>query len=339
MFEIVTGKPGDGKSHFVVRFRLLRAIECGRRIFTNIDFGDDELDSKGCLIQSTQERLRISISRYLKFSIPANAIELQYERDWWVRALQINDLKGSGLGVPRGSTIIVDEAQMIWPKSGSRFHSQKFFDFLTYHRHLDINLVFITQATTLMDDRVSDCCNEFLQVKNMWFLTTFLQNQSTVYFRQKNQPWVEPHRKTQFRFDQKIFSIYRSGFQPNQRSKRLVPAFMMVPVLGVLLMLVLWYFKGGKTYMFKGSTHISSVKIPFTPPIQSPPTTPPIIEINPSPSPISGALQQLLELERSSVHQKSGGSDELGLPGSPQTIDNSQRVVDFGPSYGTPYPL
>lgn len=278
MLEIIKGKPREGKSHFAVKYRFLTALKMGRKVYTNIDFGDDEILPDGTLIETSHARLIKELRRRLKKNIPPSSVVVNKDRDFWRKALQIEDLDGKGLGVERGSTIIIDEAQMIWPKGNSRFHSQKFFDFLTYHGHFNINIVFITQAATLMDERISDCCNEFLEIKNMWFLSTAFQNTSKVLFRQSDKRGVEPHKEISFSFDKTIFNLYRSGFELHQRQTRMLPAFMVAPVVGILILGVFMVTKGRKSYIAKGvlgsESNNTAITAPFTPETIPPPQEP-----------------------------------------------------------------
>jgi len=302
--ETYWGKIGDGKTHHLVKFRVLPALAQGRHVFTNIDFGGAFTLEDGTVLLNEEERAGALLSQYLKkdvrpfFHIVTN--------DWFKANLVLNDMDGALLKVPRGSRIIIDEAQMLFPIDGYRSADPRFFKLLTYCRHFDIDFMFATQNTALLDKRIVSTSNELIMIKNLWFLTTFFKNRYQESHHQNL--YAEPHQKKMLGFDTPIFELYKSSGSVVKRQGRAIPSFLVLPFLGLLFVFGHYVVKGHKSTFLRGSgfekrteTALPVVSVP-------PPLSSTLSEVKPLPPGHMTASQAILELRNMADYRDAPGS-------------------------------
>jgi len=112
--ELITGKIGDGKTYHTLKYRLIPALQRGRHVFTNIDFGPDQVTKDGAIISTGVDRFASAVSLYLNKD--CRPLIHQFKDESEIKSLlRLKDLKGELLQLPRGATVIIDEAQMIFP--------------------------------------------------------------------------------------------------------------------------------------------------------------------------------------------------------------------------------
>lgn len=126
---LITGKPGQGKTHFAMKKWVSEAVKEGRQVFTNID--DCNFDVQ---------------------PIPVNE---QGELDWTL--------------TPDGSLTVYDEAQRLEDIKGTRYFAwanrQKLSERpvikeIEYHRHSAKDLVYITQSPKFLHLHLLELINE-----------------------------------------------------------------------------------------------------------------------------------------------------------------------------------
>ena len=126
---LITGKPGQGKTHFAMKKWVSEALKEGRQVFTNID---------GC-----------------DFDVQPIPVNEQGELDWTL--------------TPDGSLTVYDEAQRLEDKNGFRYFAwanrQKLSDRavikeIEYHRHSAKDLVYITQSAKFLHLHLLELINE-----------------------------------------------------------------------------------------------------------------------------------------------------------------------------------
>lgn len=292
--ETYWGKIGDGKTHHIVKYRVLPALSQGRHVFCNIDFGGPLKSSSGAVLLTSEERAGLLLSQYLDKDVR------QYfhivDNEWLRQNLVLKDMDGELLQVPHGSRVIIDEAQMLFPIDGYRAANPLFFKLLTYCRHFDIDFCFVTQNPALLDKRIISTSNELIMIKNLWFLSTFFKNRYQVSHHQNL--FAEPHQKKQVSFDKSIFLLFKSSGSIVQRQSRFMPVYMVIPVFGLLLWgaNILWH--GGTLPLLKTHTAVSvpSKDLKDAPAAVQVPAAPPV-----RPSGFENVMQQVAKLESNST--------------------------------------
>lgn len=290
--ESYWGKIGDGKTHHLVKYRVLPALLQGRHVYTNIDFGGALTLADGTTLLTEEERAGALLSQYLKkdvrqfFHIVTN--------DWFKANLVLNDMDGALLKFPRGSRMIIDEAQMLFPIDGYRAADPRFFKLLTYSRHFDLDFVFATQNTALLDKRIISTSNELIMIKNLWFLSTFFKNRYQESHHQNL--YAEPHQKKQLGFDKDIFALYKSSGSVVKRQGRAVPIFMVLPLLGLVFVFAHFLYKGHKSTFLMGKGFGNGSEMPHTPLFSPLPVLPSSTTVSSSPGSLSSAQQAIEQL-------------------------------------------
>jgi zona occludens toxin len=140
--------------------------------------------------------------------------------------------------VPKGSIVIVDEAQRIFRP---RMHGAKVPDFveaLETHRHLGVDLVFITQHPMLVDANVRRLVGQHFHVVRK-FGTQF----ATIHEWGKCKEHCDKNREDsvrhEWKFDREVFGLYKSA--EVHTHKRRIP-------FKVFLLLAMPFIFGGLGY-------------------------------------------------------------------------------------------
>jgi zona occludens toxin len=146
---------------------ILPAVKKGRKVFTNID---------GLNMRE--------IGLYL--GIPETSVDITVidEHKEWREKLVLSkeDKEGKNFAFPLGSLIILDEAQEIY--NSRDFKSTRGFFTFSWHRHLGLDLVFISQSVKRMEVNIGRMANESYQVKNLGMIAGALKRRYIVNRRQ-----------------------------------------------------------------------------------------------------------------------------------------------------------
>lgn len=329
--ELITGKIGDGKTYYALKFRLIPALKNGRHVFTNIDFGPNETTNDGSIITTGVERFSRSVSLYLNKDVRSQ-IHLFKDEAEIKNMLRLKDMEGILLQLPKGSTVILDEAQMLFPAPVPGHLvpiDPLFIKWVAYVRHFDQELILITQSPTLVHKSLLGLMNENVRVKNLVFLSSFLGKQIRITYHQS--VWAEPHGGENHRFDGDIFKLYQSAMAYGVKNKRMLPSFMLLPLIGIIAwglfmttigrnnVIMRSMFPKKQTATAQGST--------LTPPPAT--STPPQVE-----TPVSSNLTAILEairaaeqptLKDSPISPDLADLDQDKLPQDPKLVNASTR--------------
>lgn len=221
MIYIYTGKIGDGKSYHVVKNELIPAVKAGRPVLTNLDIGPEHIRAIAfeCGLSPAQVKITVVDGERLKEMLQ----------------LDENDKEGKHLPIEKQTLIIVDEAQKLWRAREYKETSNNFLFLLEWHRHLGLDVVFISQDVGQMDKAIGRLCNEFLTVKNLRMLHSFVGNRYILQHRQRpGDPVVATTRGT---LDPKYFRFYRSMVNEGMRTHETTAGLSLVKVGAVVALL------------------------------------------------------------------------------------------------------
>jgi len=309
-----------GKTHHIVKTRVIPALKEGRHVFTNIDFGRDLIvDEK--IVMSAQSRAALLFSSYLKKDV--RSLLHIVGTEFFTCQLGLKDTNAELTCVPRGSRIIIDEAQNVFPVTGYKTAPENFFKLLTYCGHFDIDFCFITQNPALMDKRIISTSSELIMIKNLGLFSSFFQNGYRLSHRQSLYDY-EGYDSSLHKFDPDIFKLYKSADTVVKKKFKAVPPFMLVPVLGVFLILGFWAFKGSKSSWWGGKGYnaaISSIQAPAALPASSP-TPPPVLSSGLSLGqfrPVRDALNELTTLTAEKLPDPTQTCTYFVTPGGPRS--------------------
>ena len=144
------------------------------------------------------------------------------------------------------SLVVIDEAQMIFPKSDFRNTAQAFKDLLAWHRHVSMDFVFLTPTASTMEGYVSEICDRCYSIKNLGFITSMVGGRYVVHVREK--PRQPNYATLQGSYDKKYFGVYKSN-QGGEAFKLKVPnaigGVVAAAVLGSVLFLGLHFYSHG----------------------------------------------------------------------------------------------
>lgn len=200
MIILVTGAIGSGKTHHTIRMELLSALRDGRNVLTNID---------GLEPRRVAQYLGCKDSK--SYMDVLNRLHV-VDDDYLLRVCQLHTITGEGLEIPTKSTVIVDEAQMVWNSREFKKTGKAFIDLLAYSRHHDINFVFMTQHEKLLEVVVTRLANQFQRCENLGFLGAL----AAKGYRVKYSRGVAdaPDYSTVYHYDIPVFSLYKSSKVP-----------------------------------------------------------------------------------------------------------------------------
>lgn len=202
MINIWTGKIGDGKSYHVVKNEVIPAVKAGRPVLTNLDIGPEHIRAIAfeCGISPAEVRIRVVDGERLKQMLQ----------------LDENDKEGKHLEIEKQTLVVVDEAQKLWRAREFKETSNNFLFLLEWHRHLGLDIDFITQDVAQMDKAIGRLCNEFLTVKNLRVLNTWLGDRYVIQHREK--PGMPVIATTRGYLEPKYFRFYRSMVNEGKRT-------------------------------------------------------------------------------------------------------------------------
>jgi len=228
MNTLIYGQIGSGKTHFAVEQFVIKAIEQGRFVYTNIDFGvkwDFQISAR--------------FSEYLDKDV-SNFIKVVPETQKFLKMLELMAYDEKGSHLPFSSVVVIDEAHQIFNYLKTNFVNKQVWEFLAYARHFNIDLVFITQSPELLSKFVINLCNNFIRVEGLKNVSSLMKNKYKIYVSNSlnSQPLEERFRT----YNKDIFKLYKSYVadkdDPVFKRKNLVKGFA-VPAFGFITVILL----------------------------------------------------------------------------------------------------
>lgn len=143
---------------------------------------------------------------------------------------------------PPGAIVVLDEAQKIFRNRSMGAQPPSYVAELETHRHLGIDLVFITQHPALIDPSVRRLAgrHEHLVRINGSAAST-VHRWESVKDNCDKQAARRDSEKKRWKFDKSIYALYKSAEVHTVKS--FIPGRMkLMGVLGILLVALLWYF-------------------------------------------------------------------------------------------------
>lgn len=157
--------------------------------------------------------------------------------DW----VQLDDPK-EWAKCPPGSIVVLDEAQKIFRNRSMGAQPPQYVADLETHRHLGIDLVFITQHPALIDPsvrRLADRHEHLVRINGFQASTVHLW--PSVKDNCDKSPARRDSEKKRWNFDKSIYSLYKSAELHTVKAS--VPGRVkLLAVLAVLLAAMVWYF-------------------------------------------------------------------------------------------------
>jgi len=222
--DAIEGPIGSGKTMHVVANFLIPAVQQRRKIFTNIEGLNPREISLVSGVPMCEIRIEIVESKHA-----------------WEKMLKLDEVDREYINVQqlKNSTCIIDEAQLIWFTREYKNMSKEFFYFLTKSRHIDCDLVFITQHIENLDVAIRRLGNYFWRVSSkkvfgfLWRLT----GQYVVSLRLEADPKAPTFTSKSHRYDEKYFRCYQSAQSTEFQLKRsfsVPPIFLQLTVMIVV---------------------------------------------------------------------------------------------------------
>lgn len=236
--EFFWAKVGHGKSHHIVKARIVPGLREGRHIFTNMDFGGPLLVG-GKEVLSQEEKAGLLYSSYLGKDVRHLLHCVSGE---WVKAnLTLTETQEIFTNIPHGSRIVLDEVQNIFPIGGYKSSPEGFFRFLTKCRHHDVDFCFISQNHTLVDKRIISTASDIVMIKNAGFMSSFFKKvYHLAHFQSIHDK--KPYNTEKQMFDMDVFKLYKSADTLVKGKTRLIPSFLYFPlgVIALWAIVLLW---------------------------------------------------------------------------------------------------
>jgi len=240
MSYLVYGKKGSGKSYYAVKNFVLPHLSAGKNVYTNLDLGyHKQLDGTDLSWIPPYK-----YSDYLKKDVRGllHTFRLQDELLDKIKMDFQNDIEGKSLRIPFHSMVIIDEAHDIFDYLSVNRMDKRVYNFLSYARHFDIDIVFLTQSPMLLSKFVQGLCNYVVKIKN---LAEFgMGRKSIKVFHYQYVHSLEPDNTEIQHYDTDIFKLYRSSLCSETQVKSKIPTWLF-PLIGIF---ALWLF-----YIFNSS--------------------------------------------------------------------------------------
>jgi len=175
------GLPGSGKSFHVVKDTILKALKQGRRVFHNLPLNYDVIEGVefhiGCL-----RRKLISINQDFLLSLPEHK------------------------SILTGSLLVIDEAHETF-FSGDKIKDNELRNFWTWHRHLKMDIVVLTQDADNLAKIIKGVVALRYEFRNMSFLGFSKNYEIRQYEGMSGKVQIGIKRG---RFEKKYFPYYES---------------------------------------------------------------------------------------------------------------------------------
>jgi zona occludens toxin len=266
--DLITGKPGAGKSYEAVAFHILPALRNYRHVITNINLNREafaELDPQFPdlihIVQPTKENLRpfSEISDYQKYEL-------------------LHNDKGMG------AFFVIDESQMAIP-AGNKNTPRDVREWYALHRHAVADVVLITQSTRKLNREVTDMVRHHIQ------LTKNTSLGSTKTYRRYVRDGMNGevlHAGAVIKYNPSYFPLYQShtkkqGAEVSSKEKTIFSHWVFRYALPAIVLLLIWSFSridfDGNAALspkpVKPSIKVAQAQIPLgnsTQPLQATPT-------------------------------------------------------------------
>jgi len=223
MIILVTGAIGSGKTHNTIRHELLPALKAGRNVITNIDGLNPRRVAQYLGLQGKNSHAELSARLKL------------VNDETLLRICQLHASDGTGLEIPSKTTVIVDEAQMVWNSREFKKTGKAFIDLLAYSRHHDIDFVFMTQHAKLLEVVITRLANQFQVCQNLGFLGSLASKGYKVSYKRGLDD--RPDYTTAYTYDLSIFSLYQSSKVPEAMRSGRLPTQVWLSIGSAVLML------------------------------------------------------------------------------------------------------
>jgi len=222
------GKIGDGKTYHVLVNEVLPALRSGRKVYTNLDGLNRRLLAMH--LGKGEDELNLVILEGLEA------------------------IRNIHKTVADGSLVVIDEAQYYWDARGFKDTEKGFLNWLEYHRHHGLDIVFVTQSPKRLESAISRLSNYSFQVKNLKILGSMFARRYVIHVRQTpfDREIISSMRGS-LRKD--IFPLYRSAIIHGKKIK-VKSALSQFPVyVGVLFLIFgvgIFTASGGFSFMKAG---------------------------------------------------------------------------------------
>jgi zona occludens toxin (predicted ATPase) len=240
MISILYGQVGAGKTYTSIKDFIIPALKQDKNVYTNIDFGTPKFYP----INDYSKVIEYKFSLYLKKPI-SNKIHLLNETEI-LHLLALPAKMAEASRVPPGSLIVVDEAQDIFYYLDVNKVSRQVYTFLSWSRHLGVDLLFITQSPQLLNSQIKNLARgNYIEVKNMSQFS-LKKMYRLRWFSYESIGEQEPLKQKFGTYERQIFDLYQS-FQLEGASlpENILKAKFIA--IAILLLLFIVFFHRVKT--------------------------------------------------------------------------------------------
>jgi zona occludens toxin (predicted ATPase) len=240
MISILYGQVGAGKTYTSIKDFIIPALKQDRHIYTNVDFGTPKFYP----LSDYSKVIEYKFSLYLKKTI-SGKIHLVNETDL-LYLLSLPAKMAEASRIPAGSLVVVDEAQDIFYYLDVNKVSRQIYTFLSWSRHLGVDLLFLTQSPQLLNSQIKNLARgNYIEVKNMSQFS-LKKMYRLRWYSYENIGEQEPLKQKFGTYDTEIFKLYQS-FQLEGAS--LPPNILKAKfiAIAILLLFFLVFFHRVKT--------------------------------------------------------------------------------------------
>jgi zona occludens toxin (predicted ATPase) len=231
MISILYGQVGAGKTYTSIKDFIIPALKQNRNIYTNIDFGTPKFYP----LQEYSKIIEYKFSLYLKKPI-SNKIHLVNETNL-LHLLELPAKMAEASRVPAGSLVVVDEAQDIFYYLDVNKVNRQIYTFLSWSRHLGVDLLFLTQSPQLLNSQIRNLARgNYIEVKNMSQFS-FKKMYRLRWYSYESIGEQEPLKQKFGSYDRQIFDLYQS-FQIEGAS--LPPNLLKTKIIFIIVSIIVF---------------------------------------------------------------------------------------------------
>ena len=241
--EFFWAKVRSGKSHHIVKTRIVPGLREGRHIYTNMDFGGP-MKVGGKVVLSEEKKAGLLYTAYLGKDV-RHLIHC-ITPEWIRKNLTLGEEQNEFENIPHGSRVIIDEVQKIFPVTGYKSNPDGFFRLLTMCGHYDIDFCFISQNHTLVDKRIISTSSDVVMIKNAGFMSSLMKNFYHVAHFQSIYD-RKPYSTEKLKFDPDIFKLYKSADSIVKGKTRIIPSFLYFPLGAVAVWFMIMAYRVPKS--------------------------------------------------------------------------------------------
>lgn len=229
MIYAVCGTPGSFKSCYCVEKFVLPALKEGRKVFTNIE----GLDPRYIATLFDLDPVHVESNLNVLGRVYDDDGTYHEDRDKIRRFYE---------DLPLNSLVVIDEAQIYFSsRDFKEGFSADLIPWLTKHRHLGIDVVWVTQSLESVDitfRRNTGLCYALRRTENMG-----LKNMSFIYIydRADNITAVRHLARKMYRPDPRIFACY-SSYQAEEvvEKRKSYNVFLRSPFVWLMIVSFIW---------------------------------------------------------------------------------------------------